>query len=286
MILTLCWVRWHRPTAHLAVPQQKQPLPHDTTAIAISTTTTTTTTTITTGSTATPASASYQQLLRRDGTLRDLVNLMNSDEVSTLFQTWASNPDTGRLLKIISPWIIVGDVATTLRLSPASVSSAVTPKLNCAQARYSAVFTGAPLKEGSRHWIIDFIAFGYDAEKLLIRLHETFDVVDIFVIYESPYTLMTARKPLYFEELRKQPRFLPFLTKIIHIIARENDMLYAVNMAKSAFERDEKTFGEVRGFRNVPLSSPLTFLTIPSPGRRFFRGAVSNEEYDSAVHGD
>ena len=97
-----------------------------------------------------------------------------------------------------------------------------------------------------RRWIVDFIAFGYDAEKLLLRLYETFDEVDVFVIYEAPFTLMTARKPLYFEELRKQPRFQPFIRKIIHIIAREKDMSSAVNMAKSAFERDEKTFREVR----------------------------------------
>lgn len=107
--------------------------------------------------------------------------------------------------------------------------------------------TGAPLKTLSRRWIVDFIAFGYDAEKLLIRLYETFDEVDIYVIYEAPFTLMTARKPLYFEELRRQPRFRPFLRKIVHIIAREKDMVPSVNMARSAFEREEKVFREVSG---------------------------------------
>jgi hypothetical protein len=175
--------------------------------------------------------------------LASLVHLLNSDEAAAMFQNWNANPDTGRFLKIISPWVVDGDFATPLKLGGQYRPNPVVT--NCGQSRYGAVLTGAPLKASQRRWIVDFIAFGYDAEKLLIRLYETFDEVDVYVIYEAPFTLMTARKPLYFEELRKQPRFQPFLRKIIHIIARGKDMALSVNMAKSAFERDEKSFREV-----------------------------------------
>ena len=181
--------------------------------------------------------------LVRDGGLTGLVHLMNSDEASNLFQNWHSNPDTGHFLKIIAPWVVNGDFAVPLKLGNDHYQQRPEIVTNCAQSRYSSVLTGTSLT--SRRWIIDFIAFGYDAEKLLIRLYETFDEIDLFVIYEAPYTLMTARKPLYFDELRKQPRFQPFLRKIIHIIARDKDMIPAVNMAKSAFEREEKEFREV-----------------------------------------
>ena len=200
--------------------------------------------------------------LIRDGGLTGLVHLMNSDEASNLFQNWHSNPDTGHFLKIIAPWVVNGDFAVPLKLGNDHYQQRPEIVTNCAQPRYSSVLSGVPLT--SRSWIIDFIAFGYDAEKLLIRLYETFDEIDLFVIYEAPYTLMTARKPLYFDELRKQPRFQPFLRKIIHIIAREKDMVPAVNLAKSAFEREEKEFREVHilGRNHTPNTHSLQFIHI------------------------
>jgi hypothetical protein len=39
--------------------------------------------------------------------------------------------------------------------------------------------------------IVDFVPFGYDVDKLLLRLLETWDSVDVYVIYETAFYFTT-----------------------------------------------------------------------------------------------
>jgi Glycosyltransferase family 17 len=175
------------------------------------------------------------ETMRRDGSLSDLVRLMNSPDMANVFNAWDSNPDMDRFLELLSPWIIKGE-------APIKVHSRPAIKLNCSQARYSPVLTGRPLADtkAKPHFLVDFVMFGYDVEKLLLKFYETYDDVDVFVVYESPYTLMGTRKPLYFEQLKREPRFARFLDKVVHIISREEDIRPSVNATRAAFARGER----------------------------------------------
>lgn len=52
--------------------------------------------------------------------------------------------------------------------------------------------------------IVDCFPFFDELDLLEIRLHELKDVVDVFVLTESPYTFTGIEKPLYFEENKKR----------------------------------------------------------------------------------
>jgi beta-1,4-mannosyl-glycoprotein beta-1,4-N-acetylglucosaminyltransferase len=62
--------------------------------------------------------------------------------------------------------------------------------------------------------IVDAFEFFNELDILEIRLNELYDLVDFFVISESPTTHTGESKPLYFEENRN--RFAKFQKKIIH----------------------------------------------------------------------
>ena len=81
-------------------------------------------------------------------------------------------------------------------------------KVDCTQALYAAALNGTRLA-GSRI-IVDLVPFGYDVDKLEVRLIETYDLVDVFIVYESPVTLVGGHKPHYFNLVRHSSRFKKF----------------------------------------------------------------------------
>lgn len=66
--------------------------------------------------------------------------------------------------------------------------------------------------------IIDCFTFFNELDILELRLKTLWDVVDIFVLVESPKTHKGRDKPLYFKEVCND-RFKPYMDKIRHIIA-------------------------------------------------------------------
>ncbi|NGX53260.1 MAG: hypothetical protein KR126chlam5_01573 [Candidatus Anoxychlamydiales bacterium] len=64
--------------------------------------------------------------------------------------------------------------------------------------------------------VFDCFPFFNEVELLEVRLNELYDVVDYFVIVESPLTFTGNCKPLYFEANKQ--RFSKFLDKIIYIV--------------------------------------------------------------------
>ena len=71
--------------------------------------------------------------------------------------------------------------------------------------------------------IVDLVPFGYDVDLLEIRFFETYEQVDVFVIYESTITQSGWQKPLFFEE-QKDRRFSRFQDKIIHLTANATEL--------------------------------------------------------------
>jgi beta-1,4-mannosyl-glycoprotein beta-1,4-N-acetylglucosaminyltransferase len=63
--------------------------------------------------------------------------------------------------------------------------------------------------------IIDSFTFFNELDILEIRLKELYNVIDYFVLVESPQAYSGVKKPLFFEENKK--RFSKYLDKIVHV---------------------------------------------------------------------
>jgi hypothetical protein len=91
----------------------------------------------------------------------------------------------------------------------------VASPLDCAQPRYSEVLTGAARKEPRR--IVDVIGVGHRLGVIELRLLENWDVVDVFVLYEVPYTQVGAPKPMYFNtSFHHSRRWDRFKSKLLY----------------------------------------------------------------------
>jgi hypothetical protein len=66
--------------------------------------------------------------------------------------------------------------------------------------------------------IIDTFPFFNELDLLELRLNEHAAFVDKFVIAESCWTHQGEKKPLMFWEHRDEPRFQPFLDRIVHVV--------------------------------------------------------------------
>ena len=154
----------------------------------------------------------------RDGSLKSIAKLLNAQP--QMFKDWSGHEDDYRkFLEVLLDWTI-GDVPVKLKSKFRMFDSK--KDLNCADPTYENVLTGKKLAK--ERVIVDFIPFGYDVDKLEIRLHDTFNAVDCFVIYESPRTLSGLAKPMYFPMIMHSDRFRPYLSKIIHLNATFSDI--------------------------------------------------------------
>lgn len=116
------------------------------------------------------------------------------------------------LLPYITPWIIgEPEHALTVAQRPDQL------QLDCTQSRYADALTGVPAETPSM--IVDLVPIGYDIDLLEIHLLELYDVVDVFVLYESMHTQQGVHKPLYFNQsLSATPaRWSRFAEKIIYM---------------------------------------------------------------------
>ena len=154
-----------------------------------------------------------QQNNVREGSFTYLADILNKNQ--DLFRNWKNNSETfATFHTILEPWLL-SDLPLPL---PSNTTATVIPNIDCNNEKYSNVLTGSKLS--SPHLMIDLIPFGYDVDKLLIRLYELYNYIDLFVIYESPYTLIGIPKPLYAEKFLHHPRFRMFLNKIVYLPSR------------------------------------------------------------------
>jgi hypothetical protein len=127
-----------------------------------------------------------QSTIIKDYNLSSLLRILNSQ--SDFFESWDHESNDALFsLKYslfassLLPWL-VGTPPTPL-LVP---KNPMHMKLDCSDPRYGLVLSGKKLS--TPRMIVDFIPFGYDIDKLEIRLLENFNNVDAFVIYESMMT--------------------------------------------------------------------------------------------------
>ncbi|EAL71237.1 hypothetical protein DDB_G0272170 [Dictyostelium discoideum AX4] len=88
-------------------------------------------------------------------------------------------------------------------------------------SKYSRVFSGKrdkPVKIGH------MVQIGFDVDVLEIHLNELYDVVDHFFIIESTVThYHKMLKPLIWEHVKFQDRFLKFKDKVVHLVLDDTD---------------------------------------------------------------
>ncbi|GJQ14185.1 hypothetical protein GpartN1_g5976.t1 [Galdieria partita] len=66
--------------------------------------------------------------------------------------------------------------------------------------------------------VYDIFLFSFEVDALEIRFHEMNELVDHFVLLESNIDHKGYPKPLLWNILKDDPRFLPFRSKVIHIV--------------------------------------------------------------------
>jgi hypothetical protein len=191
--------------------------------------------------------------VKKSANLSSLVRILNSESRSLDAVVNKSPRSPFEILKeltsIIYPWIIAESDPVQPRQSPKLV-------LNCSHHMYSNIFDGISLSE-KRH-IVDFVPFGYDLDKLEIRLYESYDYISAFVIYEAPLTQTASVKPFYFDDVKDSPRFSRFRDKIIYLKANLSDLLKYThsNNRKSWKMENSMRFEIIRHFKAIDKSHP------------------------------
>jgi len=169
----------------------------------------------------------------RDGNLNLLVHILNGN--ATVFKNWkGSLADYEAFMSMLEPWI-VAPPSVSLNTSMADSNPV---RLNCADMKYAGVLTGKELSGKAQHrMIVDFVPFGYDVDKLELRLHETYEYLDAIVIYEAPRTQYGLVKQLFLPKLLRDARFLPFADKIIHLEATLDELRAAKEETDAGLRR-------------------------------------------------
>lgn len=132
-----------------------------------------------------PSANFDSSLLRKDADLEGLVSLLNTRP--DIFQYWDYDDKVTFLkhyvffMQALTPWLIAPPAVDV----PTQFSHNLSV-INCSNPSFRHALSGKHLT--SPRLIVDFIPFGYELDKLEIRLLENFFVVDAFVIFESTLT--------------------------------------------------------------------------------------------------
>lgn len=102
--------------------------------------------------------------------------------------------------------------------------------------------------------VFDSFIFFNELDLLELRLNILNDVVDYFVLTESPFTVSGNEKPLYYQE--NKDRFGKFNDKIIHNITEKIPNDFSQYLVKKPFHTDYSTTDE-SGTRYIDL--PIRF---------------------------
>ena len=91
------------------------------------------------------------------------------------------SPPCHRVEPEASGFVLV-DVLVTIR----TCTTLTRARTSSLRVRYSGVLTGQ--LRAQRAPLVDFVPVGYDLDLLEVRLLELYEVVDLFVLYEAPFT--------------------------------------------------------------------------------------------------
>ena len=100
--------------------------------------------------------------------------------------------------------------------------------------------------------VFDSFIFFNELDLLEMRLNILNDVVDYFVVTESPFTVSGNEKPLYYQE--NKDRFGKFNDKIVHYVTEEIPNDFSGMLEKTKFHAAYK--------ENDPYGTPMINLPI------------------------
>lgn len=168
-------------------------------------------------------SAVDEFFLYKSGNLTSLAAHINSQ--NELFRRWTDTDENYlKFFRTIESWLlsnITQGIKHTRR--PSFL-------LNCNNPHYSGILTGKALLVP--RIIVDFVPFGYEVDKFFVRLYETAEFVDAFVVYESSRTQSGLHKPLYFSKVKKSNRLKEWNHKIIHFVSHDTELADLVARTK------------------------------------------------------
>lgn len=166
--------------------------------------------------------SAFDSSISIDSILQPILTILNNQQkLFVNWHSWHATSSGSKLMKELIPWMTRGP-PTELYAFKKTVSFNHAD-VDCSNPNYRTVFTGKTLSNFSRI-IVDFIPFGYDIEKLEVRFYELYDVVDAFVLYESPLTQSGIDKPLFFSLLYNTTRFIKWKDKIIYLKGEEKEL--------------------------------------------------------------
>ena len=153
--------------------------------------------------------------------LDSLVSIINNH--SQLFAHWNHHSDSSpsSLIKAMTPWVIRSH-PWPLQVNTMDSKSPKRWDLDCKKRKYWGVLTGENLLKP--RVLVDFIPFGYDVDKLEIRFFELYEIVDVFVLYESSLTQRGISKPLFYDTIKNSTRFARFSDKVLHLIGTNEEL--------------------------------------------------------------
>ena len=124
--------------------------------------------------------------------------------------------------------------------------------------------------------LVDFVPVGYDLDLLEVRLLELYDVVDLFVLYESRVTQQGVPKPLYLSDSmsRDASRWARFVDKMLVLTSDVGELQAEIERARSGqwdLERNMRTrpvvmFNTSQDGRVVRLRGQGDTLAIQNDG--------------------
>lgn len=163
----------------------------------------------------------------KDSSLTSLVTLLNQPSAQLIFQNWShSHHDYSLFMDVVRPWLF----GKYLRPIPDTVTGPPIPVINCHNPKYSRVLSEESTQKA--RLVVDLIKFGYDVDKLIVRLYELYHVVDVFVIYEFPVTLIGVEKPMFFRMMVNDTRLLPFQDKLVYVWTDMQDPLLQASVIR------------------------------------------------------
>jgi hypothetical protein len=146
----------------------------------------------------------------RDAQMQGLAHLVNRIPLDVIPESGASTHLVAEFVKWLTPWI-TGEPSR-----PLGVVQRPRPlRVDCQQKMYSHALTGRQLAEPIM--VVDLVPFGFDIDLLEAHLLEIYDVVDVIILFEAPWTHQGVDKAMYFAEShqRTPERWQRFMDKLL-----------------------------------------------------------------------